>query len=71
MKWVATERKYHGDLEVGARFLIHEPGATRGVCQCWEPDTAFALAGVLSAVGFVDPASLSASAAADENGGAE
>ena len=54
--WIYTKRNYHGGekLErsfpwVGIRWVVHREGELRGVCECWDEESAERICAALNA----------------------
>lgn len=54
MKWIAVERNYHGtESKLTIRWVVIRDGALRGVCECWDPESAELIASALNALSGV------------------
>jgi len=47
-RWVAVRRNYHGE-EAGCliRWVVHREGELRGICECWDEESAKRIADLL------------------------
>ena len=47
--FIVTKRNYHGEeAEALIRWVVHRPGELRGVCECWDEETADRISAALN-----------------------